>query len=450
MFPPDRWRQIEALFYEALELKPEGRREFLERNCGGDEALRKEVEVLLQSEGKPMDLLQRPVLDAAQRVFENEKDSEATIAPGTQLAHYQIISLLGAGGMGKVYLAEDLKLRRKVALKMLAPELTRDERGLRRFEQEAHAASALNHPNILTIYEFGQEGGLHFIASEFIDGQTLRRKTLTGRLELIEAIDIAIQIASALAAAHASGIVHRDIKPDNVMVRSDRIVKVLDFGIAKLGERQVGRTVRSGMTVTSSISEAGMVIGTARYMSPEQARGLDVDARSDIFSLGSLFYELVTGRSAFGGETSSDVIAEILKTDPPAPVEFAPDVPPEIERIIGKALRKDREARYQAVKDLLIDLQDYKKEAEFQSKLQGQGGFRTARAKTGSTRRTPSQSSFAVATGGSPSTSNVDVGSRCGLARPPRRSELLLCEPIELVTYSSAAAQPRGFAFSKP
>jgi serine/threonine-protein kinase len=253
---------------------------------------------------------------------------------------------------------------------MLAPELTRDERGLRRFEHEAHAASALNHPNILTIHEFGQADGMHFIASEFIEGVTLRQRLANGRLELSTAVEIAIQIASALAAAHACGIVHRDIKPENVIVRTDGIVKVLDFGIAKLTERRVGETIRRrATTVGASTSEPGMVLGTAKYMSPEQARGVEVDARSDIFSLGAVIYELVTGRSAFDGDTASDIIAEILKVEPPPPVEFVPEVPHEIERIISKALRKDRDSRYQTVKDLLIDLQDFKKESEFQAQL---------------------------------------------------------------------------------
>ena len=365
---PGRWQRLEALFYEALELKPEARAEFLGKNCDGDTELRKEVETLLDSAEKPMDFLEKPVLEAARRMVGDPPLTN--IGPGSRLAHYEIISMLGAGGMGEVYLAEDMLLRRKVAIKMLAPELTRDERGLRRFEHEAHAASALNHPNILTIHEFGQANGMHFIASEFIDGVTLRQRLANGRLELNEAIEIAIQIASALAAAHAGGIVHRDIKPDNVIVRNDGIVKVLDFGIAKLGERRVETIRRLATTVGSSTSEPGMVLGTAKYMSPEQARGIEVDARSDIFSLGAVLYEMVTGRSAFEGSTASDIIAEILKVEPPPPVEFAPEIPHELERIICKALRKDRESRYQTVKDLLIDLQDFRKETEFQAQLQ--------------------------------------------------------------------------------
>ena len=294
------------------------------------------------------------------------------IAPGTQLAHYEVVSKIGAGGMGEVYLAEDLSLRRKVALKMLAPELTSDERVLSRFEQEAHAASALNHPNILTIYEFGQAEGLHFIASEFVQGATLRQKLASGSLDLNSAIDIAIQIASALAAAHASGIVHRDIKPENVIVRTDGIVKVLDFGIAKLSARHLEQTLlRSTGPIALSTGD-GTVMGTAKYMSPEQARGVLVDGRSDIFSLGSVLYELIVGKAAFEGDTASDVIAEILKADPPFPAELAPGfkIPVEIENIIKKALRKDRTTRYQSAQEMLTDLQNFKKDAEFQAKLE--------------------------------------------------------------------------------
>jgi eukaryotic-like serine/threonine-protein kinase len=215
----DRWQRLEALFYEALELKPEVRSDFLEQKCESDGELRKEVEALLASAEKPMDLLHRPVFEAAHQMMTEGRPK--VVAPGAQLAHYKIISMLGAGGMGEVYLAEDLRLRRKVALKMLTPEITRDERGLRRFEHEAHAASALNHPNILTIYEFGQADGVHFIACEFVEGAPLRQKMAVGRLDLNTAVDIAIQIASALSAAHACEIVHRDIKPDNVIVRTE-------------------------------------------------------------------------------------------------------------------------------------------------------------------------------------------------------------------------------------
>jgi serine/threonine-protein kinase len=387
----DHWRQIEALFYEAQDLAPEARPAFLDEKCAHDPALRKEVESLLASAEQSADFLRQPVVEAAHRMMNDERREK--MSPGARLGRYRIISQIGAGGMGEIYLAEDTNLRRKVALKMIAPQLTLDERGLRRFEHEAHAASALNHPNILTIYEFAQADGMRFIVSEFIEGVTLRQKLVAGRLPLEAALDIAIQMASALAAAHNSGIVHRDIKPENVIVRTDGIVKVLDFGIAKLSEKRPGEASRlNAPTLTSSISEPGLVMGTAKYMSPEQARGLEVDARSDIFSLGSVIYEIVTGRAAFEGGTTSDVIAEILKVDPPPPLEFAPDLPYEVERIISKALRKDRETRYQSVRDLLIDLQDFRKEAEFQAKLQQtprRGGSLAERVKTTSDWRTP-------------------------------------------------------------
>jgi serine/threonine-protein kinase len=383
MDPAERWHRIEELFHAALDLEPQARPVFLEQACGPDHELRQEVESLLNSTGKSMAFVPQAVLEMAHEMSAaagNDSNSTGkqfrsfgrTIAAGTQLAHYKVISMLGAGGMGEVYLAEDLHLRRKVAIKMLAPELTSDEHGLQRFEREAHAASALNHPNILTVYEFGQADGLQFIVSEFVEGTTLREMVASGQLELHAAIDIAIQIASALAAAHDYGIIHRDIKPENVIVRSDGIVKVLDFGIAKLSRRRAASAVRRSSSPVSVLSsEPGLVRGTPKYMSPEQARGIEVDARSDIFSLGSVIYEMVTGRAAFEGDTASDVIAEILKVEPPPPAELAPDVPAELERIICKALRKDRATRYQSVADLQVDLQDFKKEAEFRAKLQG-------------------------------------------------------------------------------
>lgn len=365
---PERWQRLQALFYEALELPTEARPEFLENNCEGDRALREEIEGLLQATEKPLDLLKQPILAAASQMVAEK--TGGSLVSGTKLAHYEIISLIGTGGMGEVYLAEDTRLHRKVALKMLKPDLTNDERDLRRFEHEALTASALNHPNILTIYEFRQSGSVRFIVSEFVEGDTLRQTMMHGRMQPDAVVDIAVQIASALSAAHASGIVHRDIKPDNVIVRGDGIVKVLDFGIAKLMQARVEETVRrKALATTADTSQPGMVIGTAKYMSPEQARGLALDSRTDIFSLGSVMYELLTGKTAFVGQTATDVLAAILTADPPPPADFVPDVPFELERIISKAMRKDRETRYQAAADLQIDLQDFKKEAEFQARL---------------------------------------------------------------------------------
>lgn len=400
MDPTERWRHIEQLFHAALNCDPPAREGFLQQACAGDAELLKEVQSLLDSAEKPLDFLPNAVAEVAQKVSaENTAMSAAAakvaayrnpVAPGADLGHYKILSMIGSGGMGEVYLAQDTRLRRKVAIKLLSPELTGDERGLRRFEQEALAASALNHPNILTIYEFGHAQGLHFIVCEYVDGLTLRQKMSQGRLELRSVVEIVIQVANALAAAHASGIVHRDVKPENVIVRNDGIVKVLDFGIAKLSPRYTGQiTRRTAVGAVVSDTEPGMIRGTVRYMSPEQARGIAVDGRSDIFSLGSVMYELVTERSAFDGETSSDVIAEILKVEPPCPSEVVPDLPPEIDRIIVKALRKDRESRYQSVADLLTDLHEYQKEAEFQAKLQTP--VAGERARPGSDRKTPAR-----------------------------------------------------------
>src|SRR5580704_1197178 len=292
----DRWPQLEALFYEAYALEPALRKTFLDQHCGADAVLRKEVESLLASADQPLDFLEKPIQAAAQQMI--SAPPGRALQPGARFARYEIISVAGAGGMGEVYLARDTQLKRNVALKLLAPALTRDERGLRRFEQEAQAASALNHPNILTVYEFGQVDGVHYIATEYIEGQTLRQRIKTGPIETEAALDISSQIASALAAAHAQGIVHRDIKPDNVIIRNDGIVKVLDFGIAKLSESQGGGAANLLSTVLST-SHPGAVLGTVRYMSPEQARGHAVDGRSDLFSLGVVMYEMVTGHVAF-------------------------------------------------------------------------------------------------------------------------------------------------------
>ena len=293
-----------------------------------------------------------------------------SIVAGSRLEHYEIISPLGAGGMGEVYLAEDTRLGRKVALKLLPKEFTSHAERVRRFEQEARAASALNHPNILTIFEIGEAAGAHYIATEFVDGQTLRERLESEKLPLSVALDVAIQTASALAAAHEAGIVHRDIKPENVMVRRDLIVKVLDFGLAKLTERRPPTVDSVAQTLALINTDPGTVMGTAGYMSPEQARGQEVDARSDIFSLGVVLYEMFAGYAPFTGVNALDVISDILKTEPAPLKSRVPDAPHVLEHIVLKALRKDREERYQSIKDLLIDLKDLKREMEIESHLQ--------------------------------------------------------------------------------
>jgi eukaryotic-like serine/threonine-protein kinase len=288
-----------------------------------------------------------------------------------KVAHYRILEKLGAGGMGEVYLAEDMKLGRKIAIKILSEEFTTNKDRLHRFEQEASAASNLNHPNILTIHEVGIDEGRHYIATEFIDGVTLRRKMAASQLETHAILDIAVQVASALEEAHAAGIVHRDIKPDNVMIRRNGYVKVLDFGLAKLTET-IDRSPADAEAATRVMvhTDAGVVMGTSHYMSPEQARGKPVDARSDIWSLGVVIYEMIAGRTPFEGETSTDVIVAITQKEPPPLARFAPEVPAELDWIVMKALRKDRDERYQTIRELITDLKRLKQRLEFQSELE--------------------------------------------------------------------------------
>lgn len=286
-----------------------------------------------------------------------------------RIGRYEICSRLGAGGMGEVYLANDTKLDRKVALKILPPDVSdkTGERG-RRFLQEAKAASALNHPNILTIYEIDEIDSEHFIATEFIDGHTLRHRIRQGAFTPGETIDVGIQVASALYATHSVGIIHRDIKPDNIMLRHDGIVKVLDFGLAKLSRERPSFETDSMAPTQNFINTAvGMVLGTAPYMSPEQARGMDLDERTDIWSLGCVLYEMISGQQPFHGPTTIDVMSRILDREPESLLPHLSSGPRELDRVIQRALRKDREERYQTVKDLLTDLKDLKREVETQS-----------------------------------------------------------------------------------
>jgi serine/threonine protein kinase len=297
----------------------------------------------------------------------------AALSPGTKLGRYEIRSQIGVGGMGEVYLAQDTTLDRKVALKVLPENVASNLNRMQRFVQEAKAASALNHPNIITIHEIGTEPGAHFMATEFIDGDNLRHH-LRHPLPLAEAIDIAIQVASALASAHGAGIIHRDIKPENIMLRRDGIVKVLDFGLAKLTEHWRADDVNGdAATQAFVLTEPGTVVGTTAYLSPEQARALEVDTRTDIWSLGVVLYEMITRHAPFKSETASDTSAAILKTEPPPLSEFVPEVPAEIERIVRKALQKNREERYQGVKDMLLDLKTLKRDLDIGVAMQRSG-----------------------------------------------------------------------------
>jgi serine/threonine protein kinase/tetratricopeptide (TPR) repeat protein len=300
--------------------------------------------------------------------------------------------------MGEVFLAQDVQLGRKVALKFLPSDLMQNVDRLRRFEQEARAASALNHPNILTIFEVGQTEEVHFIATEFIDGCTLRQHLARAPLNLSEVLDVAIQVASALIAAHEAGIIHRDIKPDNIMLRADGIVKVLDFGLAKLTEPQTVAADTSAPTVPKAQTEPGVVMGTVQYMSPEQARGLAVDARTDIWSLGVLLYEMLAHRTPFEGATRSDIVAAILNKEPSPLARYAPDAPAELERIVTKALAKERNERYQTVRDLAIDLRRLKQRLDVEAELKrtGQADARDIEIKTRAVEREKAETAPAV------------------------------------------------------
>ncbi|MGH9760369.1 MAG: serine/threonine-protein kinase, partial [Blastocatellia bacterium] len=356
---PERWQQIDRLLDEALELAPEQRAAFLDRACAGDDSLRKEVESLLAHDERISGFIAAPALAEATALSINSQ-IEGGSPPKKKIGSYKVLRSIGSGGMGDVYLAVDQRLGRKVALKLLRTDLTCNQDRLRRFQQEARAASALNHPNILTIYEIGESGATHFIATELVEGETIRSRMNRSRMSLPEALDVACQVTDALAAAHKAGIIHRDIKPENIMIRDDGYVKLLDFGLAKLSERPDSVDL-DAQTVPLVNTDTGVVIGTPSYMSPEQVRGIHVDARTDIFSLGVTLYEMAAGRPPFEAETVGDLVVAVLQKEP-APL--APNAPSELQRILTKALRKNREERYQTVAELANDLRHLKREID--------------------------------------------------------------------------------------
>src|SRR6476620_1031440 len=363
---PELWQRITDLFDEAMTRGPKERIVFLEEACAGDRDLRKQVERLVKSHEKSGDFLESSAFAVAPELL---TDDRASASVGELIGHYRIESLIGVGGMGEVYLARDERLGRKVALKLLPKRLTADEAQLSRFKTEARSASALNHPNILTVYEIGAEGNRQFIATEFIEGVTLRASLACGRMNPKAVLEIAVQVASALAAAHETGVVHRDIKPENIMLRPDGYVKVLDFGIAKLTEQRPALDHYEVGTTAVLETRPGLVLGTGQYMSPEQARGQNVEARSDIWSLGIVLYEMVRRSPPFRGETTSDCIASILTTEPPPLSSVLADVPLKLESILQKALRKNSDERYQTIKEMLADLRILKSELQADGSL---------------------------------------------------------------------------------
>ncbi len=342
----ERWKQVEQIYYSVVASPLTSRSAILDALCPNDPAMRREVESLLDARDEAGAFLTPGHL--------GNLEAEYSLI-GCTLGHYQILSAIGAGAMGEVYLAHDSRLDRDVALKVLPSQFTRDAGRVARFQREAKAASALNHPNIMAIYDIGEIGETWFIAAEFIEGVTVRERLKAGRMLVPEAIGIAIQCAVALEAAHQAGILHRDIKPENIMVRRDGLVKVVDFGLARIITEQ---------TALPDATQAGTLLGTPRYMSPEQARGDKLDSRADIFSLGSVLYEMVAGRRAFAGETAAEVFAALLGPTPTLPSDCAKDIPQSVDSIILKALEKDRDVRYQAMQEFATDLQRFNQQCQ--------------------------------------------------------------------------------------
>lgn len=358
---PESRRKIEALYQSALELDPARRGPFLDRACEGDPELRREVEALLV-----------PHQSSHRGISPDERSSTQSAAViGQSIAHYKILSLLGRGGMGEVYLARDIRLDRKVALKILPADLAANQDRMRRFVQEAKAAAALNHPNIAHIYEIGEADGVNFIAMEFIDGQTLRQCILDLSTDLPKLLQLFQHAAEGLSKAHAAGIVHRDLKPENIMITRDGHAKVFDFGLAKLIEPpQSSNSSEASEFVTATIPDShsayGLVLGTAGYMAPEQAQGNtdEIDQRSDIFSFGCILYEAVTGHKAFEGKDRIDRLNKIIRETPPPIGDFNLNAPPELQKIVRRCLEKDPEERYQSIKDVAIEIKELRRQLD--------------------------------------------------------------------------------------
>jgi len=361
---PDHYQRLQALLQAALEREPKERPAFLDEACAGNAALRSEIEELIVASERAGSFLESPVAEIAAHLVSDQSN----LIIGQSFGSYKVLSLLGSGGMGDVYLAEDTRLKRKIALKLLRPSSLKDGELFRRFEQEASAVSALNHPNILTIHEIASAGSFQFIVTEFIEGETLRKRMSNGPLGIQEVLDIGLQLASALTAAHESGVIHRDIKPENIMLRRDGYVKILDFGIAKLKEKRKALTTDLD-ALTKMKTTPGVLLGTVSYMSPEQARAEEVDAQTDIWSLGVILFEMLTGQVPFTGATPTHVLVSIQDHEPPAlalpPSEFLA----ELERIVRKTLAKHRADRYQTTSELVNDLKRLQAEVEFNRRL---------------------------------------------------------------------------------
>jgi serine/threonine protein kinase/Tfp pilus assembly protein PilF len=364
---PAQLQKIKEIFHGALDCQPDKVSAFLEAACQGDEVLRYEVDAVLTAHRHAGNFIEAPVAGLATNIIEK---GQAGLLVGQTIGHYKISEAIGTGGMGEVYLATDIVAGRKAALKLLPLQFTGDAERLKRFQHEAHAVVGLNHPNILTVYEIGEDHSIHYIASELIEGETLRQRLTRGSMQLSEAVNVAIQVASALAAAHQAGIVHRDIKPENIMLRPDEYVKVLDFGIAKLAEQELPATMPRDEALLLVETNLGSILGTVRYMSPEQACGAQVDNSTDIWSLGVVLYEMVTRQTPFTGDTPAEVMSAILKNKPPPLTRSVVHAPAVLQQIVTKTLRKDRNERYHSAHELLEALKNLRHKLEVESELQ--------------------------------------------------------------------------------
>jgi serine/threonine protein kinase len=429
----ERWQQVEEVLQAALDRPPEARAAFLDDVCAGDDELKIEASSLMDAYLGAGDFLEEPALARDARVLATEL-IDANV--GRELGSYKIIERLGAGGMGEVYLAQDTRLSRLVALKILPSYWVADETRLRRFQREARAASALNHPNIITIHEVGETEGVHFIVAEFIDGKTIRELIAAGDLSLEEILDIGVQVASALEAAHMAGIVHRDIKPENIMRREDQLVKILDFGIAKLTEQPTREASSEALTALRTQTEMGVVMGTVGYMSPEQARGLVCDERTDVWSLGVVLYEMLTGRTPFAGATRLDTLVSILEREP-APIQPAKDSPAglrQLQHVIEQALRKDRGERYQTASHMLADLRGVRQGLDLAPMRDGKMSLTFIRDAPGAQERGDESKASEPAS----STSNVSGSTHLATASPqavkrPRRAFVIMAIGVALL-----------------